>query len=153
MATEKDIRIRQRVDTNSHWTSTGKLLKNEIGIDSTNNQIRLGTENNQSWNKATVLSDPRETYVEFGGEPLSGTLSPFGATLNEQTNFNVFLGIEKQVTFEYSNDKGATWNNYNLSNLERSAYFGGVTRYTPLIKLGGPVHGAGVDTADELIND
>lgn len=110
MSTEKNIRIRQRIDTSNNWENKGKLLKNEIGIDSQNRIIKYGTADNQAWDSASILYHPGESYVKWGGKNQTYQLNPIMSSFVNALSANRlnYYPLE-YITIETSSDGGVTW--------------------------------------------
>lgn len=110
MTTEKNIRLRQRIDTNENWSNTGKLLKNEIGIDSTSRIVKYGTKDDQAWEDSTVLYNPGDAYIEWGGKNETSSLKPVSSAFVKELNVNRLNYYPTEyITIETSRDGGNTW--------------------------------------------
>lgn len=74
MSTEKEIRIKQKIDTAENWQQYNPiLLDREIGVDSTNRKIKIG-DGIASWNDLPYSSAIRQ-YVPNGGDMLGNNIA------------------------------------------------------------------------------
>ena len=84
----------------------------------------------------TLLTDKSEipeAYLQWGGKNLSSGYAPIDAAMNPALSANRLACIDpKGVTIEQSQDGGATWNAYNVSDSTKVGLF--TTSGTVLIK-------------------
>ena len=62
-----------------------------------------------------------ESYLDWGGKSVSGSLTPMGSALSNEHSANRLAYINgNALTIEYSTDAGATWTNFNYSATDKS---------------------------------
>lgn len=140
MSTEKNIRIRQKVDTRANFVNNNtKLLKNEIAIENDSRRIRLAKWNDyENYEDTMILYDPGDEYVTWTGSGYT-TSDSAGGPINSLTleglrtkhNFIGFMN-PNYITVEYSLDGGETWLDKGCSDGQKIQ----LTAYTPLSTMG-----------------
>ncbi|WP_290056302.1 hypothetical protein [uncultured Muribaculum sp.] len=71
-----------------------------------------------------AVSSVGEAFLSWGGRSLSGGFSPVDGAMVGALGANRFAFIKPAgTTFQYSTNSGSTWNNYNLSDTQKSGFF------------------------------
>lgn len=138
MSTEKNIKIRQRVDEETNWvTKNPTLLKNETAYSMsgsvtsvedyvngyTARGIKIGrtSSDKQNWSDAPWLYHSGDEYITWGGrDTYANYHGPLDATMiKEMGNSNNLLAFIKPsaISIEYSIDGGETWLDKNISDI------------------------------------
>lgn len=126
MATEKDIRIRQKVDLRNNFVNNNtKLLKNEIAIERDTRRVRLSVwDDNTDYNDTGILYDPGDEFITWseGYCTYNNNHSPidnFGLSgLKTHQNFIAFMRPD-YITIEQSVDGGETWVDKEISDTNK----------------------------------
>lgn len=111
----------------------GKAMKDDLGntisttyetqADATE---KLSTAKNYTDSKTTNMN--KEAYLSWGGQNLSGQVSPLDASLVDDFGANRFAFYPKDnITLEYSRDGGSTWSIFDstMANLKKMQLVGG----------------------------
>ena len=71
-----------------------------------------------------AVSSVGEAFLSWGGQSLTGGFSPVDGAMVGALGANRFAFIKPAgTTFQYSTNSGSTWNNYNLSDTQKSGFF------------------------------
>jgi hypothetical protein len=71
-----------------------------------------------------AVSSVGEAFLSWGGQSLNGGFSPVDGAMVGALGANRFAFIKPAgTTFQYSTNSGSTWNNYNLSDIQKSGFF------------------------------
>ncbi|WP_304631698.1 hypothetical protein [uncultured Muribaculum sp.] len=71
-----------------------------------------------------AVSSVGEAFLSWGGQSLNGGFSPVDGAMVGALGANRFAFIKPaSTTFQYSTNSGSTWNNYNLSDTQKSGFF------------------------------
>ncbi|WP_289860086.1 hypothetical protein [uncultured Muribaculum sp.] len=71
-----------------------------------------------------AVSSVGEAFLSWGGQSLNGGFSPVDGAMVGALGANRFAFIKPAgTTFQYSTNSGSTWNNYNLSDTQKSGFF------------------------------
>lgn len=110
MSTEKNIRIKQKADTEANWEIKNPiLLDNEIGLVTDETKFKIG-KNGKHWNDLDWYYHPGDAYIAWGGKNTSYALQPVDAILNSQFRANrLNFYPPDYITIESSYDGGASW--------------------------------------------
>lgn len=131
MSTEKSVRIRAKIDNSVNWKNKNPtLLKNELAYDSTNNIIKYGTEDNQTFDEASVLYSPSENQLTWGNGQhetpfyrIEESVGPVSTTLITElgTRINAFAFLPGEyIDIEGSIDGGKTWFDKGFTNEQKT---------------------------------
>lgn len=85
------------------------------------------TSTAQSFNGESSITIPinsvKESYLDWGGKGISGSVSPVGMALSSEHNANRLAFINGDaLTMEYSSDGGSTWKDYGYSASNKSTF-------------------------------
>lgn len=71
-----------------------------------------------------AVSSVGEAFLSWGGQSLNGGFSPVDGAMVGALGANRFAFLKPAgTTFQYSTNSGSTWNNYNLSDIQKSGFF------------------------------
>lgn len=71
-----------------------------------------------------AVSSVGEAFLSWGGQSLNGGFSPVDGAMVGALGANRFAFLKPAgTTFQYSTNSGSTWNNYNLSDTQKSGFF------------------------------
>ena len=71
-----------------------------------------------------AVSSVGEAFLSWGGQSFSGGFSPVDGAMVGALGANRFAFLKPAgTTFQYSTNSGSTWNNYNLSDIQKSGFF------------------------------
>lgn len=126
MATEKDIRIRQKVDLHNNFVNNNtKLLKNEIAIERDTRRVRLSVwDDNTDYNDTAILYDPGDEFITWSEGYCTynnghGPIDNFGLSgLKTHQNFIAFMKPQ-YIIIEQSADGGETWVDKEISDTQK----------------------------------
>lgn len=124
MSTEKNVRIKQRIDTKANWENENPiLLPGELAIASDGYTIKVGNQASGSYYAATPLYASRYiTDLEINGSNSTYQLRPFDSSyLSEYSNNSWNFLKPGGINIEYSNDSGETWLDYGATDLQKTA--------------------------------
>ena len=101
-------------------TATAKELNHVSGVTS-NIQTQLNNKSNTSHaHDKNTISSVYETRVNWGGEPMSGVVSPIGAAISSEHSANRIAFLNPNaITIEQSDNGGSTWTNPNFSDASK----------------------------------
>lgn len=123
-----DSELTVRSVTTKNDTTTTKY-----DVGSINNNGKILSLPTMSGTLLTNTSNVPEAYLQWGGKNFSSGYGPIDAAMNPALSANRLACIDpKGVTIEQSQDGGATWNAYNVSDSTKVGLF--TTSGTVLIK-------------------
>lgn len=73
--------------------------------------------------KKGTFEQPREAYLAWGGQNLTGGYGPIDAAMVPQLGANRFSNLWKGVSVEYTRDGGTTWIDYGLTDADKRTFF------------------------------
>lgn len=89
----------------------------------------------------------KENAVEWGGPGLSGRVSPVDVAMNEEFSANRLAYLPaNDIVVEYSNDAGATWTDYGLTNSQKQS----LTTLNQSVVIGKRTKAADVTVNDQV---
>lgn len=131
--------IHTEVDTNS-WVANTKTAAGYVAAPTANNPTkvwRTDADGNPAWQEPVV----KDSYISWGGQAITGGVTPVGMSLSEEHSGNKAAFINGDaITIEYSTDGGTTYTDSGISKLNKSELF---TR-----GFGVPIGGSTAMTAD-----
>lgn len=81
----------------------------------------------------------KEAFLNWGGKNFANSFSPIDAAMIPELGANRFAFLKPEgITYEYSEDGGNTWLEYNIGSLNKSGIFS-IARYSSFF-LGGSQH-------------
>lgn len=114
-------------------TTKNSTMTTKYDVGSINNNGKILSLPTTSGTLLTNTSNVPEAYLQWGGKNLSAGYGPIDAAMNPALSANRLARIDpKGVTIEQSQDGGATWNAYNVSDGTKVGLF--TTNGTVLIK-------------------
>lgn len=102
-----------------------------------------------SQNRTLSVTSLKEAYLSWGGRAISGNVSPLDAAMSSIHSANRFAFAKPAgIIVEYSNDAGATWNDYTTTDAQKVRLVSGIgSSY----KIGGPDKTTGTHTVDDQL--
>lgn len=89
----------------------------------------------------------KENAVEWGGPSLSGRVSPVDVAMNEEFSANRLAYLPaNDIVVEYSNDAGATWTDYGLTDSQKQS----LTTLNQAVVIGKRTKAADVTVNDQV---
>ena len=68
-------------------------------------------------NISIPVTEVKESYLQWGGKEIAGTITPIGAALSQEHAANRLAYLNPAaMTFKYSSDSGASWTDYSVSD-------------------------------------
>ena len=99
------------------------------------------------FDRQLTINGIKESYLSWGGRAIKGAVSPLDAAMSSIHSANRFAFAKPAgIIIEYSNDAGATWNDYTTTDAQKVRLVSGIgSSYT----IGGPDKAPGTHTVND----
>ena len=101
------------------------------------------------FDRQLTINGIKESYLSWGGRAIKGAVSPLDAAMSSIHSANRFAFAKPAgIIIEYSNDAGATWNDYTTTDAQKVRLVSGIgSSYT----IGGPDKAPGTHTVNDQL--
>lgn len=102
-----------------------------------------------SQNRSLSVTNLKEAFLSWGGKAIKGGVSPLDAAMSSIHSANRFAFAKPAgIIIEYSNDAGATWNDYTTTDAQKVRLVSGIgSSYI----IGGPDKATGTHTVNDQV--
>lgn len=139
--------IQGKMSTDGNAATAGKL-KNAFTL-SLSTAAAGSVTIDGSQNRSLSVTNLKEAFLSWGGKAIKGSVSPLDAAMSSIHSANRFAFAKPAgIIIEYSNDAGATWNDYATTDAQKIRLVSGIgSSY----KIGGPDKATGTHTVNDQV--
>lgn len=118
MANIKNLKVNGTTyGINAHSADSATKLKTARSIALGTGATGTATNFDGSSNITIPVTSVKESYLDWGGKSISGSVSPVGASLSSEHSANRLAYLNPNaLSFEYSDNGGSTWSTLSVSN-------------------------------------